>query len=272
MVYWDGDDRKDLLAGLADGRIRIYLNTNTNDDPLFDGGEFLQVGPPGLKTDLSVGARATPKIVDWNNDGRKDLVVGALDGRIHIFLNEGTDVAPEFVAVTFAQEDGADLAVPLQRSSPHIADLNRDGKKDLLTGNTAGELFIYSNVGTDDAPEFSGFTMVQSLGGPIDLPDSARSRPFVCDWTGDGQWDVLVGGGDGLVRLYQQDDILLSTDGPDVSIDWVAVEGVLYDVLYATSPDQNPFNSLALGTTPPAYHAGAANDGVRYCYRVLVAE
>ena len=29
--------------------------------------------------------------------------------------------------------------------------------------------------------------------GTDDAPDPARSRPFVCDWTGDGQWDVLVG-------------------------------------------------------------------------------
>ena len=38
---------------------------------------------------------------------------------------------------------------------------------------------------------------------PIDLAGSPRSRPFVCDWNEDGYPDVLIGAGDGLVRLYE---------------------------------------------------------------------
>jgi hypothetical protein len=52
---------------------------------------------------------------------------------------------------------------------------------------------------------FSGYTLVQSNGQPIDLAGSMRSRPEVCHWTGveDGYWDLLVGYGDGKVRLYR---------------------------------------------------------------------
>ena len=60
-VYWDGDARKDLLVGLADGRVKIYLNTATDDAPAFDGGTLLQVGAAGSKVDINVGARATPR-------------------------------------------------------------------------------------------------------------------------------------------------------------------------------------------------------------------
>ena len=44
---------------------------------------------------------------------------------------------------------------------------------------------------------------VEADGVPIDLPGIPRSRPYVCDWTGDGSLDLLVGAGDGIVRLYQ---------------------------------------------------------------------
>jgi hypothetical protein len=102
-----------------------------------------------------------------------------------------------------AQEDGGDLVVPFQRSSPEFLDLDGDGKRDLLTGNTNGELLFYSNAGTAVGPNFSGYSLVKSAGVPIDLPGSPRSRPFVCDWTGDGLLDVLIGAGDGKVHLYQ---------------------------------------------------------------------
>ena len=203
MVYWDADAGKDLLVGLADGRVQIFLNTGTDDEPTFDGGTFLQVGPTGAKTDIDVGSRANSTVADWNDDSMKDLVVGALDGKIHVFLNEGAHTSPDFVSETYAQEDGEDLVVPSLRSSPVVLDLDGDGKKDLLTGNTDGQLLFYSNVGTSGAPSFSGYLLVESDGVPIDLPGTPRSRPFVCDWTEDGALDVLIGASDGKVYLYQ---------------------------------------------------------------------
>ncbi len=202
VVYWDADDRKDLLIGQSDGKIKLFLNVGTDDAPTFDSGAFVQVGLPGLKTDIDVGARATPSTADWNNDGRKDLVSGAYDGKIHIFLNEGTDTEPDFRSQTFAQADGADLVVPSNRSSPVVGDLDDDGRKDLLTGNTNGQLLLYHNVGSDADPSFSGYSHVEADDVPIDLPGTPRSRPFVCDWNDDGLLDILIGSGDGRVHLY----------------------------------------------------------------------
>lgn len=203
VVYWDADARKDLLVGLADGRIKIFLNIATDEAPSFDGGTFLQVGAPGSKTSIDVGSRATATAVDWNSDGNKDLVVGGLDGKIHIFINEGDNDDPNFISQQFAQEDGADLLVPTARSSPVVGDFNDNGKKDLLSGNTEGQLLFYRNVGTNAAPSFSDYEYVESDGVAINLVGTPRSRPFACDWTGDDPPDVLIGAGDGKVRLYQ---------------------------------------------------------------------
>ena len=201
-MYWGADGRKDLLLGLSDGRVKLYTNTGTDEAPAFDGGVFLRVGPFGGKADIDVGARATATVVDWNSDGMKDLAVGAYDGRIHLFLNSGSDTLPDFQDETFAQDLGVDLDVPTARSSPHVVDLDGDGAKDVLSGNTNGEILVYTNTGTDASPAFGGYWYADSDGAPIDLPDYARSRPFVFDWDDDGTDDILVGGGDGLVRLY----------------------------------------------------------------------
>jgi hypothetical protein len=199
VVQWDADGNKDLLVGQSNGTVKIFLNTNTDDAPIFDDGSLLQVST----ANIDVGSRATSTVVDWDNDGKKDLVVGALDGEMHLFINEGTDTSPDFVVETLIQEDGSALLVPSARSSPVILDLNGDGTKDILTGNTSGQLLFYANTGTDAEPLFSGYYLMESEGTPIDLLGDPRSRPFLCDWTGDGYLDILVGAGDGQIHLYQ---------------------------------------------------------------------
>jgi hypothetical protein len=112
-------------------------------------------------------------------------------------------VKTQSIAKPRAETDGSYLFVPSSRSSPDVLDLDGDGKKDLLTGNTNGQLLLYINTGTDSDPFFSGYSLVESDGVAIDLPGTPRSRPFVCDWTSDGYLDVLVGAADGKVHLYQ---------------------------------------------------------------------
>jgi hypothetical protein len=215
VVYWDEDNRKDLLVGLSDGTVKIFLNVASDNEPAFDAGQNVKVGDESAYT-LDVGKRATPIMVHWNDDGMLDIVSGGLDGLIHVYYNCGcgSSVPPHFYFSSpvgaFAQDNGSDLQVLNGRSSPVFMDLDGDGKKDLLTGNTDGMIFFYKNIGSDSLPLFSGYSLVKSNGQPIDLPGSLRSRPFVCYWTGDGHfgprdgyWDLLIGYGDGKVRLYR---------------------------------------------------------------------
>jgi hypothetical protein len=249
VVYWDEDNRKDLLVGNTDGRVMIFLNIGTDDAPTFDGGTFLQVGEPGFKVDIDVGQRPTPSAVDWNSDCRKDLVVGAWDGMIRFFINEGTNSAPDFREEQLVQEDGADLIVPTTRASPFVRDLDEDGRKDLLVGNTEGQLLFYRNIGTDPEPTFSGYTLITSDGVPINLEGEPRSRPFVCDWTDDGLLDVLVGAGDGKVRLYQgEPELFLKwSQGPqDPAVNFDAASD-----LWWPDPDSDPFVPILKWRQPP---------------------
>ena len=206
VVDWNGDNRKDMLVGRADGMVDVFLNSGTDAVPVFTDPTRVQckTAAPGVYADVDVGVRATPTFVDWDSDGRMDLVVGAYDSHVHVYRNSaGAPGTPDLEAGTLAQDNGGELSVPTGRSSPVVADLDGDGKKDLLVGNTEGELLLYINTGTALAPSFSGYIAMEADENPIDLPDATRSRPFVCDWNEDGYADVLVGARDGYVRLYQ---------------------------------------------------------------------
>jgi hypothetical protein len=46
--------------------------------------------------DIKVG-HLVPHVTDWNNDGKKDMLLGQFSGgAIHLYLNIGTDEAPVF--------------------------------------------------------------------------------------------------------------------------------------------------------------------------------
>jgi hypothetical protein len=214
VVDWDEDGRIDLLVGQADGTVRVFTNYGVAGAPMFDAGPQV-ITSDGSMNYMDVGDRATPIVLDWNDDGMLDIVSGGLDGMIHVYTNCGCggSVPPRFLTSPargqIVQENGRDLVVPGVRSSPVITDLDGDGKKDILTGNTDGQILFYKNVGLDSLPMFSGYALVTSEGTPIDLPESLRSRPFLCHWGDDqvsdlnGNWDLLVGYGDGKIRLYR---------------------------------------------------------------------
>ena len=150
------------------------------------------------------GPRSLVDLKRGINDGARDLVLGALDGRrIYLYLNQETNAEPDFLGETIVQDSAGDLLVSSGRSSPALMDFDGDGRVDLLVGNTNGEILLYPNEGSDATPSFSTYDRVTANGVEIDLPGMPRSRPFITDWTNDGLPDLLVGAGDGRIHLFQ---------------------------------------------------------------------
>lgn len=58
---------------------------------------------------LNVGSLATPFVIDWNNDGNKDLLVGDGDGYVWLFLNTNTNADPLFNGGTKVESGGAPI-------------------------------------------------------------------------------------------------------------------------------------------------------------------
>lgn len=184
---WNNDGKKDLITGERDGYLRLFINSGTNASPVFNSFSFIQVGGNTFDS----GYNSMPAVVDWNNDGKKDLLCGEHDGKIFLLTNVGADAAPVFQSTSYIQDQGQDLIIYSGRTSPDVVDWDRDGKKDILAGDKDGYVYFFRNVGTDAAPVFNGSVQLKAGGQTIDI--GYNSRPYAVDWDNDQVMDLVCG-------------------------------------------------------------------------------
>ena len=206
MVDIDDDGDSDLLVGDASGFVTLYLrdyegNLNSAGHLEADGEE------------ISV-FRAAPHTVDWDLDGDFDLLVGMFGGNISFFRNSGSPEEFEFTLEGLLSADGDEIYLGGD-TAPAFADLDNDGKRDLIAGCTWGEIWFYPNTGEDDDPEFGAGAPLSDENDVILL--EGYTRVEVIDWDNDGDLDILTGLLNPELRLFinpTENDVSNQTDFP----------------------------------------------------------
>ena len=199
----DGDNDKDLIAGLLSGKILFMENVNGN----FVNAEFLE---DNTNTDIDIGQSANPTLFDLNGNGTLDLIVGTRDGNLEYFENTGSVNTPEF---TFRTDtlggvvSHPDLAI-LRYSSPAFGDFDGDGKQDLLLGGADARVKFYSDIGMNTDviygltnENFFNIQRPEHEGGDL----RPRTSPATADISSDGKPEVLLGTNTGGLIFYSQD-------------------------------------------------------------------
>jgi hypothetical protein len=174
----------DLFVGKTDGKIEHYQNNGGLDFTLVNSNF----------QSIDVGSNAAPTFVDIDNDGDLDMFIGENGGKIHYYKNRSTDDTIDFDQIS-TNYNFIDVG---SRSRPAFADLNNDGKYDLLIGNSSGKIYYYQNIGT---PTDATFLLISDNAFDIDVGDDA-SLIFI-DIDGDTDLDFFVGNSNGQIRYYR---------------------------------------------------------------------
>jgi hypothetical protein len=152
---------------------------------------------------IELGSHAVPRLVDWNSDGVLDLLVGGGDGYIWLFLQDQPTNSPHYLAGVHVTASGTAIRVGTGYTGACFADINGDGRPDLIAAGTDRRVRCYLNAGTLSAPVFSSFVVVPGSTGEFVVPATVSGRIDVADWDGDGTLDLLTGEFDGYVTWYR---------------------------------------------------------------------
>ncbi|MBP9593197.1 MAG: hypothetical protein KBE42_14070, partial [Steroidobacteraceae bacterium] len=154
-------------------------------------------GAAGYGTEINTGLAATntskAMALRWNDDDRMDLLVDWSDGKWRVLRGAQNG----FESTVVHAGPGAGIASNTASSAWMVADMNGDGKDDLLRAVTTGTSKIYARLNTSTG--FAAETLALSnlyykfpsspFGSQTDVGASAIRR---ADFNGDGMTDLTV--------------------------------------------------------------------------------
>ena len=172
----NGDGKPDIVvANSNDNTVSVYLNTTPNG-----------ASTPSFSARTSFATGAVPcnvALADLNTDGKLDIVTSnSSSGNISVLMNTTPNgsSSPTFSAKT-------DFATGTNPASVTIADLNDDGKPDIVTanyGNNTISVLMNTTPNGSSSPTFSAKTDFATGTNPASVA--------IADLNGDGKSDIVV--------------------------------------------------------------------------------
>lgn len=198
---WGKSGKIDLLVGNFLGEVLFIPNAGTNQAPVYRNPEpTSRALLPTSKDGRLWGNLLSPAAVDWNKDGRLDVLLG--EGTysanvIRLLENNSSSGTPQFPddrKFYLAYGDGREHLIPT------VADINGDGRPDVLASDRTGQVGVYLNTHPNWKPgDELAFTSYLSFGGST--KPGGQIFPCAADWNGDGLIDLILGRDNGRISV-----------------------------------------------------------------------
>ncbi len=193
----DGDGDADLVLGEQDGYLHFYANTAGAGNP----SVFELTDSPMIASnneDLDVGQLAAPQLVDVNEDGKLDLIIGELNGSVNYYQNIGSPTQYNFQLIEDSIGDAiATSVLGIQGKSVPCLFKDELGIWQLIIGTETGQINHYNNIEGNFLGSFNLVTE-EFLG----IREGARTSVSMNDFNGDGYPELLVGNLGGGLGIY----------------------------------------------------------------------
>jgi len=196
----DGDGQEDMLIGNATGNLLFFKNIANPGIP----ANFMLAD--SNYQNINVGAFSTPQLVDLNNDGLLDLVIGEQMGRLHYYENTGTASNPVFTKRTDSLGGVflTDTNVSIYGYSVPCFFKDHSNQYNLFAGCELGGLFYYKNIDNNLTGKFT--LAEQQL---LSINEGTRTAAAVADLDNDGIPDMIIGNYRGGLSYYKGDSSLI---------------------------------------------------------------
>ncbi|CAN5319848.1 hypothetical protein BH10BAC1_BH10BAC1_14980 [soil metagenome] len=193
----DGDTDADMMIGGADGKLHYFENIA----PIGSTANFV-LTTPNFKNSfgrvIDVGDYATPQIVDMDNNGTNDLVIGSRNGKLAYYRHTGTTPIPVMDSITHFF-GGVKVNLPFYVTGYSYPFVFKQGSvTNMLVGTESGVVRRYNNI---DGNLGGTFTWVDSTF--MNINQGARVAPNGADINNDGLMDLIVGNYEGGISFYK---------------------------------------------------------------------
>lgn len=182
----DNDGKTDLLVGLADGRVLFYKNIATDNSFKANTPNYLSYNGSAL----DIGQNAAPFVIDINKNGQMDILIGEYNGNINLYQNIASpgNINLQLVTDSVGKITTTSEFMPFGYSAISVADIDQDGKLDVLVGGYNNVLKFVSNIEDSITKKVQPFK-IQSL--PEQL--GRRLVPHFTDLTTEQDGTLLIG-------------------------------------------------------------------------------